>query len=254
MQEVIIEVLWPKYAWAMRADIRRLFIWMTLFFVAMAYLESAVVVYLRALYYPKGFDFPLVPMDSSLVNTEVFREFATLVMLLAPAALVTRSALERFAWFCFGFGIWDIFYYIWLKVLLDWPSSLASNDLLFLIPVPWVGPVWAPCVVSMGLILLAVTILYRRSKDIVGSVDLPTWGLWISGAVLIVVSFTLDPLLSLFSANVPLDGMAFADARTNAVTNGKEFVPKEFPLIWFVLGATIAFLGMARHFSKPVKV
>jgi len=237
----------------MRTDMRRLFVWMTVFFAAMAYLESAVVVYLRALYYPKGFDFPLVPMDVSIVDTEVFRELATLIMLLAPAALVTRSALERFAWFCFGFGIWDLFYYIWLKVLLDWPSSLASRDLLFLIPLPWVGPVWAPCVVSVGLILLAVTILYGRSKNAAGSVDLPTWGLWITGAVLIVVSFTLDPILSLLGANGPLDGMSITEARADAVTNGREYIPEEFPWAWFVLGAAIAFLGMVRHFFKPVK-
>jgi hypothetical protein len=129
----------------------RLLPWMTAFFIAMAFLESAVVVYLRALYYPEGFGFPLVPMDPALVATEMGREFATLVMLLAPAALVTRRALERFAWFCIGFGIWDIFYYVWLKVLLGWPASLAEPDLLFLLPVPWVGPVWAPCLISVSV-------------------------------------------------------------------------------------------------------
>jgi hypothetical protein len=147
----------------MRADIRRLFVWMTVFFIAMAYLESAVVVYLRAMYYPEGFGFPLVAMDRVLVDTEVGREIATMVMLLAPAALVTRSRLERFAWFCFGFGVWDIFYYVWLKVLLDWPAGLGDPDLLFLVPVPWVGPVWAPCVVSLGLIGLGVVLLRGRS-------------------------------------------------------------------------------------------
>ena len=136
----------------MRPDIRRAFVWMAVFYAAMAYLESAVVVYLRALYYPSGFDFPLVPMDRSLVFTEVWREAATLIMLLAPAAILTRSRMERFAWFCFGFGVWDIFYYVWLKALLDWPADLLSRDLLFLIPVPWVGPVWAPCAISLGLI------------------------------------------------------------------------------------------------------
>src|SRR5690606_9745478 len=77
--------------------------WMTAFFIAMAYLESAVVVYLRALYYPEGFDFPLAPMDGSLVWTELGREGATILMLLAVAAVAARRALERFAWFCFGF-------------------------------------------------------------------------------------------------------------------------------------------------------
>lgn len=160
----------------MRPDIRRLFVWMSVFFIAMAYLESAVVVYLRALYYPEGFDFPLATMSPALVTTEVWREVATMIMLLVPGALVARSALERFAWFCFGFGVWDIFYYVWLKVLLDWPSSFGSRDLLFLIPVPWVGPVWAPCVVSLGLIGLALVLLYGRSKQVAGLVDGWSWG------------------------------------------------------------------------------
>ncbi|MBK8340443.1 MAG: hypothetical protein IPK99_10840 [Flavobacteriales bacterium] len=109
----------------MSTDLHRNLVRMAVFFIAMAFLESAVVVYLRALYYPEGFAFPLVPMDGKLVGTEVGREFATLVMLMAPGLLVTRSLLERFAWFCFGFGVWDLFYYVWLKVLLDWPASLA---------------------------------------------------------------------------------------------------------------------------------
>lgn len=154
---------------------------MGVFYMAMAYLESAVVVYLRALYYPEGFDFPLVPMDRSLVGAEVWREVATIIMLLAPAALVTRSALERFAWFCFGFGVWDIFYYVWLKVLLDWPASLMSRDLLFLVPLPWVGPVWAPCVVSLGLIAFAFIVLRGRSRDARFRLDHWSWALLIGG-------------------------------------------------------------------------
>ncbi|MCB0771654.1 MAG: hypothetical protein KDC00_14745, partial [Flavobacteriales bacterium] len=155
----------------------------------MAFLESAVVVYLRALYYPSGFDFPLVPMDTSLVTIEVLREFATMIMLLAPAALVSRSALERFAWFCYGFGVWDIFYYIWLKVLLDWPSDLGTFDLLFLIPAPWVGPVWAPCIVSIGLILVALLILYGASLDPRRTFALSTWVYLVLGALAMILSF-----------------------------------------------------------------
>jgi hypothetical protein len=34
-------------------------IWLAVFSMAMGYLESAVVVYLRKLYYPDGFKFPL---------------------------------------------------------------------------------------------------------------------------------------------------------------------------------------------------
>lgn len=230
----------------MRTDIRRLFLWMAVFFVAMAFLESAVVVYLRALYYPGGFEFPLVPMDPLVLRTEVIREMATLVMLLVPGALVTRSALERFAWFCFGFGIWDIFYYGWLKVLLDWPASLASPDLLFLVPVPWVGPVWAPCVISLGLIALAVLILRGRSVRPSGLVDGRAWALLISGAFVMVVSFTLEPLLSSFGLEVLCDTGVLADGQQVALRDGLSYVPAEYPWPLFLLGCAIAAAGLHR--------
>ncbi len=235
----------------MRADIRRLFVWMTVFFVAMAFLESAVVVYLRALYYPEGFDFPLVPMSETLVITEVWREAATLIMLLAPAALVTRSALERFAWFCFGFGIWDIFYYVWLKVLLDWPASLASRDLLFLIPVPWVGPVWAPCVISVGMIALALTILRRRSQWGDLRVGWVSWSLLLSGALLMMLSFTLDPLRRSFGLEALTDVGLMADSRATALTDGRAYIPDAYPWPWFVAGCAVAMVGLVRMHRGP---
>lgn len=234
----------------MRPDIRRLFVWMTVFFIAMAFLESAVVVYLRALYYPEGFDFPLAPMDPTLVITEVWREAATLIMLLVPGALVARSALERFAWFCFGFGVWDIFYYVWLKVLLDWPSSLASRDLLFLIPVPWVGPVWAPCVVSLGLIGLAVVLLYGRSKRPSGLVDRWSWGLLIFGAVLMIGSFTLDPLMHSFGVQGLVDTALMAESRSSALVHGRDYIPEHFPWALFVVGCAVAFGGIFRCYRR----
>lgn len=117
----------------------------TAFAVAMGFLEATVVVYLRAIYYPTGFTFPLVSMAPQLVVAELLREAATLVMLLAPAALLSRNRLERFAWFCWAFAVWDLFYYVFLKVLLGWPESLLTWDVLFLLPTVWVGPVLAPC-------------------------------------------------------------------------------------------------------------
>lgn len=218
----------------------RLLPWMSVFFMAMAFLESAVVVYLRALYYPEGFDFPLVPMDNTLVGTELGREAATILMLLAVPALVTRSALERFAWFCFGFGVWDIFYYVWLKVLLDWPSSLFSRDLLFLIPVPWVGPVWAPCVISLGLIATAVVILHGRSRNPGFRIAPRSWALLISGALLMIVSFTIDPMTRSFGVN---ELMA---SHGEALTNGRDYVPETFPWPWFAAGFVLSVAGLLR--------
>jgi len=218
----------------------RLLPWMTVFFIAMAYLESAVVVYLRALYYPEGFDFPLVPMDATLVGTELGREAATILMLLAVASLVTRRALERFAWFCYGFGVWDIFYYVWLKVLLGWPATLADRDLLFLLPVPWVGPVWAPCAISLGLIATALVLLRGRSRDPAFRVPASAWALLIGGALLMVLSFTLEPLQRSFGVESLMDGHA------QALTNGREYVPERYPWPWFAAGFVMAVMGLWR--------
>jgi hypothetical protein len=225
---------------------------MTVFFMSMAFLESAVVVYLRALYYPSGFDFPLVPMDASLVTTEVLREFATMIMLLAPAALVSRSALERFAWFCFGFGVWDLFYYVWLKVLLDWPSSLGTFDLLFLIPVPWVGPVWAPCLISIGLIVLALVILYGVSKRKSAPVDRMSISLMMVGALFMILAFVLDPLQNGFTADgliVPMRSIAGSRVMVNGAG---PYVPSGFPWPWFTLGGILAGLGLFRYLAKVI--
>lgn len=219
---------------------------MSLFFIAMAFLESAVVVYLRALYYPVGFDFPIVPMQAPLVTTEVIRECATLIMLLAPGALVSRSALDRFAWFCFGFGVWDIFYYVWLKVLLDWPASLATFDLLFLVPVPWVGPVWAPCLISIGLIVLAILILQGRSKGVVNLVDGRAWALLITGALVMIVSFVMDPIQQGFTVDV----LRHPDPSTVGADMPRGYVPVNYPWPVFAVGCLVAMAGLTRVLRK----
>jgi len=229
-----------------RPDIRRVLAWMTTFFIAMAFLESAVVVYLRALFYPNGFEFPIVPMHGVLVTTEVIREFATLVMLLAPGALVTRSALERFAWFCYGFGVWDLFYYFWLKVLLDWPSSLMTFDLLFLIPVLWVGPVWAPCVISFGLILLALLILRGRSNGAVHLVDASAWALLITGALIMIGSFVVDPMMNAFD----LDALSVAPSTRPGKEAVMTYVPTAYPWPLFAVGCIVAMAGLTRVHRK----
>ncbi|UCD35891.1 MAG: hypothetical protein JSU90_03395, partial [Nitrospiraceae bacterium] len=108
--------------------------WLILFSIAMAFVESAVVVYLRAIFYPEGFSFPLSIGTDEKILVEVVREVATIVMLLSIAGLAAHRLWERFACFMICFGIWDVFYYVWLKVLLDWPSSLFEWDVLFLIP------------------------------------------------------------------------------------------------------------------------
>jgi hypothetical protein len=125
------------------------------FAAAMSYLESAVVVYLqRALDISPDHLFPLSRPDmvGDLAAIEVGREFATLVMLIGVGCLAGRSWVDRLAWTAVAFGVWDIGYYFWLWVFIGWPHSPGTWDVLFLIPVPWAGPVWAPVAVSGCLI------------------------------------------------------------------------------------------------------
>ena len=165
---------------------------LVIFAVAMAYLESAVVVYLRVLHYPQGFSFPLVSLETEYVLVEIGREFSTIVMLVVLAWLAGKTFYQRFAVFCLVFGIWDIFYYVWLKVLLDWPESLLTWDILFLIPLPWIGPVLSPVTVAVCMVVGGTSILRRIGS---GGRFAPNWREWaiaLGGALLILLSYTCD--------------------------------------------------------------
>jgi hypothetical protein len=167
-------------------------IWLTVYAVAMAYLESAVVVYLRAIYYPAGFGFPLALIEPGMSAIEIGREAATLVMLLGVAMVMSEDRWERFLFFCLSFGVWDTFYYVWLWVFLDWPPSLLTWDILFLIPIPWIGPVLAPLIISVALIIGSLLLLRLRHRGI--QLRFPTWSwvLAVSGGGIVLSSFMLD--------------------------------------------------------------
>ena len=165
------------------------------FAIAMAYLESAVVVYLQGALDGRVWEiFPLRPElalgDYNLI--EVGREVATLVMIGAVGWLVGRSGLERLAWAAVVFGVWDIGYYAWLQVFSGWPGSLGTTDLLFLIPLPWVGPVWSPVLVSVALVLVGLAGAGRLRDD---RQLVPTprhWAAGLVGGFTVILSWTID--------------------------------------------------------------
>ncbi len=146
--------------------IRRRLLPAVLYGLAMGYLEAAVVVYLRRLYYPAGFEFPLVAPPVGVALVELGRELATLVMLWAVAALAGRSGRERFAWFAFLFGVWDLVYYVTLRLVLGWPASLLTWDVLFMVPLLWTGPVLAPLLVSVSLVVTALLMLRQEARRV----------------------------------------------------------------------------------------
>ena len=163
-----------------------------IFAIAMAYLESAVVVYLRGLYYPDGFQFPLIDIPLPVLLTEIGREAATIVMLWAIARMLAKNGREWFAYFAFNFGVWDIWYYLWLKILLNWPASILEWDILFLIPVPWLAPVLAPVLVSIALIFAAIVILNREEKDSPLIIPKAIWFFEIIAGLIIIISFITE--------------------------------------------------------------
>ncbi len=119
------------------------------FAVAMGFLEAIVVVYIRHLLgmVPTPVDLKIEVVRQIprwLINTERVREACTIVMLAALGWLAGRSRWERVGVFLWAFGIWDLTYYLGLYLFLRWPPSLTTIDCLFLIPVPWIAPVWLP--------------------------------------------------------------------------------------------------------------
>jgi hypothetical protein len=186
------------------SELRRRVFWVCLYAVAMAAVESAVVVYLRALH--PG-DVPVTVLLSVIPNRlipiELGREAATIAMLLAVGILAGRDRWERVLLFSMAFGAWDIFYYVWLWVFIAWPPSLLTWDVLFLIPVPWLGPVLAPVTVSVCLVGGSLWLLVRYIRGAPAGLPTFAWAAAVVGAVLVLLSFTLDSRYALERAEPP---------------------------------------------------
>ena len=166
------------------------------FGMAFAYIESAVVVYLRAIFHPHGFTFPLEAFGITaeakrMLLTEIGREAATIVLIVTAAWLFGRVRQERAAYFLAIFAVWDVFYYVWLKVLLDWPASILDWDILFLIPVAWASPVLYPVLVSAMMFAFAAAILHRRANGRPLVVNRLDWLGWLAASTIVVVAFCL---------------------------------------------------------------
>jgi len=140
-------------------------VWVGIVAVAFGLVEAVVVVYLREIYYPHGFAFPLASLSLNHISVEISREAATIVILAGLGILAGSSRWQRFGFFLVSFAVWDVFYYIWLKVLLDWPASILDWDVLFLIPIPWIGPVLAPVIISIALLGAGLAILVHEDRS-----------------------------------------------------------------------------------------
>ncbi len=201
----------PKKRWAI----------VCLFATAMAWMEAATVIYLRTLvsriqpYQPD----PL-PHWGSFEYVEIVRELATLLMLICAAWLAGRNTRTRFGYFLVAFGLWDILYYVFLAITIGWPRSLGEWDVLFLVPLPWWGPVAAPALIALGM-LVCGTIMTQSASE-----PWPRRWAWI------LASFGAAVAIAIFNADSAL-----------AVSRGEDAVraalPTHFRWPWFVFALAL---------------
>jgi hypothetical protein len=212
-----------------------------IFAIAMAWMESATVVYLRVLVGridPYQAD-PL-PVSVGLGKTELIREAATLIMLLTAGLLAGRTWRNRLVYTLIAFGVWDIFYYVFLAIISAWPRSLLDWDVLFLIPLPWWGPVLAPVLVALLMITGGTLVVHSDRPD---HPIWPTWKAWalnLSGVALALIIFMLPALHSMASG----------------MESVRQALPNEFNWLWFtvallLMAAPIVEVGRRLTFTQP---
>lgn len=136
----------------------------TVFAIAFAFVEAAIAISLKQLYYPDGWKPPFHALPGNANLLEQAREVMTLVMIASVAAFgrpTWREGIARGLWI---FGVWDLGYYAFLLLLTGYPSSLLDLDLVFLVPIVWVFPVWVAVLVSTVAILVALRLHGRHGR------------------------------------------------------------------------------------------
>src|SRR5687767_6621601 len=160
------------------------------FAIAMAHVEAASVFYIRALVGRiEPYQANPLPIHGALGSVELWREAATLVMIATLGMLAGRTWRHRAGYAALAFGVWDIFYYVFLRLISGWPRALLDWDILFLLPLPWWGPVFAP--VSIALMMILWGTLSTQSRDAATDVRW-AWALGSVGILLALAVFMSD--------------------------------------------------------------
>jgi hypothetical protein len=210
----------------MRSNLTKLIL-LTLFAVAMAQVEAAIVVHLRTIYYPDDPRslFPLAPLSHRDLAIELVRETATVVMIVTLSFLTARRFRNAFVVFVYVFGVWDIFYYVWLKMMIGWPTAWSEWDVLFLIPWPWFGPWITPAAVALVFSAWGAKRLWCGQGC---EFDRTAGALFLVGFALVLTTF-LTPALPLLSQG-------------EAAFNGYE--PTGFQWVVYLAGLVLLTIGL----------
>jgi len=215
-------------------------VWLSVFAMSMGFLEAIVVVYLRMLFFPGGFSFPLGMIPPGVLIIEIVREACTMGMLVSVAAVSVRGIVRRTGAFIFVFGVWDVFYYVALKVFLGWPPSLMTWDVLFLIPVTWLGPVLAPLIVAVTMAGFGGWLLLKGGQARIGPAS---WLVLCMGAFDIFSAFISD-YLGLIVRGGMLPEMHRLLSSPEFMELAAAYVPESFGWGLFSIGELLVLAGI----------
>jgi hypothetical protein len=177
------------------APARKRWIVVVLFAVGMAWVEAASVYYLRVLVdRVVPYQANPLPVAGPMGAVEMVREAATLVMLLTVGMLAGRTWPLRLGYSAIAFGVWDILYYVFLAVMTGWPTSVLDWDILFLLPLPWWGPVIAPVSIAMLMIALGSFVTQSSRHALATSFTWVSWNLSGLGILLALYVFMADAI------------------------------------------------------------
>lgn len=221
----------------------RAFIILGVFAIAMGFLEAIVVVYLRQIYYPQGFQFPLTLLSPQMLSVEWIREIATIIMLAAVGIIAGKNNLQRLLYFLYSFAIWDILYYVALFYFLKWPPSLLTWDILFLIPVPWIGPVLAPLICSLTMIFMAFSIIIPQEKGRNAEIRIFEWTLIFGGALIIFYTYIKDYFKMILESGI-LSGPTDISKNEEFWKTLTSYIPAKYSWGMFFAGEALILLAM----------
>ena len=214
---------------------KRLF-YIAIYAIGMAYIEASIVVYLRKLYGISDLIISVPSFDPQVSIIELGRELATLIMLFAIGFASGKRFQSQIGFSLYAFGLWDIWYYIWLVVFIGFPHSFFDWDLLFLIPLPWWGPVITPVMISVLMIISGARLALLEERGLLVKPRSVDWIMLSIGACIMLYTFMSNAIGSL----------------PTSVDNLSDLRPSSFLWSIFLVGYVIATYATWRILYKSL--